>query len=51
MNYLGVDPGDGDKYITAPANYARMDNNHIPSYTVFGLNANYRFESVGCEVG
>jgi iron complex outermembrane recepter protein len=45
MNYLGVDPTDAN-YVTAPSNYARLDNNQIPSYLVFGLNANYRFEHV-----
>jgi iron complex outermembrane receptor protein len=45
-NYLGVDPSDGDWYVTAPSNYARYDNNRIGSYTVFGLNANYRFDNV-----
>jgi outer membrane receptor protein involved in Fe transport len=43
-NYLGVDPTDGDWYIKAPSNYVRLDDNSIGSYTVFGLNANYRFE-------
>jgi outer membrane receptor protein involved in Fe transport len=45
-NYLGVDPTDGAWYIKAPSNYARLDDNHMPSYAVFGLNANYRFENV-----
>ncbi len=45
-NYLGVDPGDGDFYITAPSNWVRLEDNHVPSYTVFGLNANYRFDEV-----
>ncbi len=45
-NYLGVDPSDGDFYITAPANYVRLDDNSVPSYTVFGLNASYRLENV-----
>jgi outer membrane receptor protein involved in Fe transport len=44
-NYLGVDPTDGDWYINAPANYVRLDDNSIGSYTVFGLNANYRFDN------
>ena len=46
-NYLGVDPSDGDWYIKAPSNWTRYDDNHVPSSTVFGLNANYRFENVG----
>jgi hypothetical protein len=45
-NYLGVDPTDGPWYITAPSNWVRLDDNHVPSMTVFGLNANYRFENV-----
>ena len=45
-NYLGTDPSDGDWYIKAPSNWARVDDNHVPSYTVFGLNADYRFENV-----
>ncbi|MCC6632287.1 MAG: TonB-dependent receptor [Gammaproteobacteria bacterium] len=45
-NYLGVDPSDGDWYIRAPSNWVRYDDNSIGSYTVFGLNANYRFEGV-----
>jgi iron complex outermembrane receptor protein len=45
-NYLGVDPTDGDFYITAPSNYVRYDDNSVGSYTVFGLNANYRFQNV-----
>jgi iron complex outermembrane recepter protein len=45
-NYLGVDPSDGDRYITAPANFVRLEDNHVPSYTVFGLNANYDLGAV-----
>ncbi|MEN9705391.1 MAG: hypothetical protein RLZZ393_1270 [Pseudomonadota bacterium] len=45
-NYLGVDPTDGDWYIKAPSNWVRLEDNHVPSYTVFGLNGNYRFENV-----
>jgi iron complex outermembrane receptor protein len=44
-NYLGVDPTDGERYITAPSNWVRLDDNSIGSYTVFGLNANYRLEN------
>jgi outer membrane receptor protein involved in Fe transport len=44
-NYLGVDPTDGERYITAPANFVRLDDNSIGSYTVFGLNANYRLSN------
>jgi hypothetical protein len=46
LNYLGVDPTDGDKYVHAPSNYVRYDDNSVPSYLVYGLNANYRFEHV-----
>jgi len=45
-DYLGVDPTDGDWYVKAPSNYVRYDDNSVGSYTVFGLNANYRFEGV-----
>jgi len=46
FDYLGVDPTD-DNYVTAPSNFVRYDDNTVGSYTVFGLNANYRFENVG----
>jgi outer membrane receptor protein involved in Fe transport len=45
-NYLGVDPGDGAFYITAPSNYVRLEDNSVPDYLVFGLNANYGFSDV-----
>ena len=45
-DYLGVDPTDGDWYVKAPSNFVRYDDNSVGSYTVFGLNANYRFEGV-----
>ncbi len=45
-DYLGVDPNDGQWYVKAPSNYVRYDDNHMPSYMVFGLNGNYRFENV-----
>jgi iron complex outermembrane recepter protein len=45
-NYLGVTPSDSN-YVSAPQNFVRMDDNHVPSYVVFGLNANYRFDNVG----
>ena len=43
-DYLGVTPSD-DNYATAPANYVRYDVNSVGSYTVFGLNASYKFEN------
>jgi outer membrane receptor protein involved in Fe transport len=45
-DYLGVDPSDGDWYVKAPSNYVRFDNNPCGSYTVFGLNFDYKFEGL-----
>jgi iron complex outermembrane recepter protein len=42
-DYLGVTPDDAN-YQTAPANFVRYDVNDVGSYTVFGLNASYKFE-------
>jgi outer membrane receptor protein involved in Fe transport len=46
QNYQGVDARD-DNYFSAPSNWVRLDDNTVGSYTVFGLNANYRWENKG----
>lgn len=45
-NYIGVDPTDAD-FASAPSNWVRLEDNTVGSYTVFGLNANYRWENKG----
>ena len=49
-DYLGVTPQDAN-YASAPANYVRYDTNSVPSYTVLGMNASYRFDKAGLANG
>ena len=44
QNYLGATPGSAN--YNDPT-FTRLDNNNVPSYEVFGLNASYTFDLVG----
>ena len=44
QNYLGATPGSPN--YNNPT-FTRLDNNSVPSYEVFGLNASYTFQDVG----
>ena len=44
QNYLGATPGSPN--YNNPT-FTRVDNNSVPSYEVFGLNASYTFQDVG----